>query len=193
LAAGLRDLLGEVGWSPVDIDLVATCIGPGSFTGLRVGVTTAKMLAYCAEADVLGVDTLEVIAAGSPEDVPAVSVAVDAQRGQVVAGAFRRDAQGWPVAESAPQLLDVDAWLGSLPRGTFATGPILRKIADRLPQGIKLLEPDCWAPSAAVLARLAEHHHAAGRRDDLRTLVPRYSRRSAAEEKWEAGWRAEHP
>jgi hypothetical protein len=49
-----------------------------------------------------------------------------------------------------------------------------------------MLDPPCWAPSAAVLARLAQHHYAAGRRDDLWTLVPRYSRPSAAEEKWQA-------
>ena len=186
LAAGLRDLLAAIGWQPGEIDLVATCIGPGSFTGLRVGVTTAKVLAYCAGADVLGVDTLEVIAAGCPEDVQAVSVAVDAQRGQVVAGAFQRDAQGWPVPTGAPQLLDIDAWLRSLPPEIVIGGPILHKIADRVPENVRMLDPQCWAPSAAVLARLAEHHYAAGHRDDLWKLVPRYSRRSAAEEKWEA-------
>ena len=185
LAPGLRDLLAAVGWKPTEVDLVAACLGPGSFTGLRVGVTTAKVLAYCAGADVLGVDTLEVIAAGCPEDVPAVSVAVDAQRGQVVAGAFERDAQGWPVATAEPQLLDIDAWLARLAPGTVLCGPILRKIADRVPEGVTMLDPQYWAPSAAVLAKLAERHYAAGRRDDLWKLVPRYSRRSAAEEKWE--------
>ena len=95
LAPGLKTLLDEIRWAAADIDLVAVTIGPGSFTGLRIGVTTAKTLAYCAKADILGVDTLEVVASAAPDGVDIVSVAVDAQRGQVVAGMFRRGADGW--------------------------------------------------------------------------------------------------
>ena len=87
--------------------------------------------------------------------------------------------------------LDIDAWLALLAPGTVLCGPILRKIADRVPEGVTMLDPQYWAPSAAVLAKLAEHHHAAGRRDDLWKLAPRYSRRSAAEEKWEAKQKGE--
>ena len=63
LAPALAELWQEVGWKPTQIELIAVALGPGSFTGLRVGVTTAKMLAYVAQAQVLGIDTLEAIAA----------------------------------------------------------------------------------------------------------------------------------
>ncbi|OHB85019.1 MAG: tRNA (adenosine(37)-N6)-threonylcarbamoyltransferase complex dimerization subunit type 1 TsaB, partial [Planctomycetes bacterium RBG_16_64_12] len=74
LAPGIKMLLERVGWQPTDVDLVATTVGPGSFTGLRVGVTTAKSFAYGVQADILGVDTLEVIAAAAPAHVQTLSV-----------------------------------------------------------------------------------------------------------------------
>jgi len=177
LAPTLRSLLDRVGWRPSDVDLVAVTIGPGSFTGLRVGVTTAKMLAYVAGADILGVDTLETIAAGAPGNVTSLWAAVDAQRGEVVAGPFQRDQDGW-------FRLEIDAWLAALPAGTVITGPVLRKLSNRVPSQLNPLDPQSWPPKAATVARVAARDYAAGRRDDVWKLVPRYSRRSAAEERW---------
>ena len=185
LTPGIRQVLDAVGWRPADIQLVATCIGPGSFTGLRVGVTAAKTLAYSVRAEVVGVDTLEVIAAGAPSSVEALSVAVDAQRGQVVAGSFRRTADAWLTPESPTRLVDVEDWLAGLAEGTILSGPVLRKLIGRLPQRLVPLDPQYWPPTAASVARLAQRCYAAGRPGDLWTLAPRYSRPSAAEEKWE--------
>ena len=185
LAPGIKSVLEQVDWRPGDVQLVAVTVGPGSFTGLRVGVATAKTFAYAVGAEVLGIDTLEAIAAGVPDEIPAVSVAVDAQRGGVVAGSFERDADGWfrPVAEG--KLIDARQWLDSLPAGTLIAGPVLRKLADRVPEHVRVLDSKYWHPKAATVGLLAARDHAAGRRDDLWSLVPRYSRRSAAEEKWD--------
>ena len=90
LAPAIRSLLEQVGWQPSRNSTAGGDGGPGSFTGLRVGVATAKVFAYAAGAEVLGIGTLEAIAAAAPEGVAAVSVAVDAQRGDVVAQPFRR-------------------------------------------------------------------------------------------------------
>ncbi len=185
LAPGIEMLLERVGWQPTDVDLVAAPVGPGSFTGLRVGVTTAKAFAYSVGADILGVDTLEVIAARAPCSVPILSVGVDAQRGQVVARTFQRSQDDWLRPTGPARLVEVDAWLGSLARGTCVSGPVLRKLADRLPDRATLLDSQYWAPTAAAVARLAVRDYDAGRRDDVWSLVPRYSRRSAAEEKWD--------
>jgi tRNA threonylcarbamoyladenosine biosynthesis protein TsaB len=185
LAPGMRSLLRQVGWRPEEVELVAVTSGPGSFTGLRVGVTAAKVFAYAVGAAILGVDTLETIALGAPREVRSLSVAVDAHRGEVVAQAFQRDAEGWPRPSGEAELLKVDAWLGGLPAGAVVTGPILRKLVGRVPAHLTLLDPQYWSPRAALVARLAARLYAAGRRDDLWTLVPSYYRRSAAEEKWE--------
>jgi tRNA threonylcarbamoyladenosine biosynthesis protein TsaB len=191
LAPGLKTLLEGIRWATADIDLVAVTIGPGSFTGLRIGVTTAKTLAYCAKADILGIDTLEVIANASPDGVDAVSVGVDAQRGQVVACAFRRRQDGWFRPEGPARLLTIADWLIEIPPGVAVSGPILRKLANRLPESGAAFPPECWAPTAAQVGRLAARDYAAGRRDDVFSLVPRYSRPSAAEEKWEKRHRPE--
>ena len=183
LAPGIKMLLERVGWQPTDVDLVATTVGPGSFTGLRVGVTTAKSFAYGVQADILGVDTLEVIAAAAPAHVQTLSVAIDAQRGQVVAQTFQRGQDGWFQPAGSASLVDVDAWLRSLAPGVCVAGPILGKMADRVPEQLEMLDWQYWAPSAAAVARLAFRRYAAGHRDDVWSLVPRYSRRSAAEEK----------
>jgi len=185
LAPAVRLLLRQVGWRPGEVDLVAVTSGPGSFTGLRVGVTTAKVFAYAVGAAILGVDTLETIAARAPGEVRSLSAAVDAHRGEVVAQEFQRDAEGWPQPTGEAELLKVDAWLGGLAAGAVVTGPVLRKLVDRVPAHLTLLDPQYWSPTAAAVARLAARLHAAGRRDDLWSLVPRYFRRSAAEEKWE--------
>ena len=89
LAPGIAAALEKAGLRPGDVHCVAVTRGPGSFTGLRVGVATAKVFAYAVGADVLGLDTLEVIAAAAPPQVSSLWVAIDAQRGDVVAAPFR--------------------------------------------------------------------------------------------------------
>ena len=186
LAPAMRDVLRTVDWRPADVQLVAVTVGPGSFTGLRVGVTAAKTFAYAVGVDVLGIDTLEAIAAGVPQDVGRVAVAVDAQRGDVVGASFTRAADGWMRCEGPARLLPAAEWLRALPAGIAVAGPILAKPAARVPAGVNALDPKDWPPRAAAVARLAWRDWQAGRRDDLWKLLPRYSRQSAAEEKWEA-------
>jgi tRNA threonylcarbamoyladenosine biosynthesis protein TsaB len=210
-APALRAVLEQVGWQPREVELVGVTVGPGSFTGLRIGITAAKTFAYAAKAEILGIDTLEAVAAAAPEGVKALSAAVDAQRGDVVAGSFRRGADGWFEPLGPSQLMDAETWLRGLALGAkvqakrtvpfssdenrdsplsvdlpVLSGPALRKLAARVPQGVQMLDQRYWAPTAAAVAQLAAHQYAAGRRDDVWTLLPHYSRRSAAEEKWEA-------
>ncbi len=183
LAPGVRELLGRVGWRTSELDLVAVGIGPGSFTGVRVGVTTAKVLAYAAGAEVLGVETPATIAAAVPGEVQHLSVVLDAQRGQLVTQRFHRGPDQRLVAGQPWQLMAIDAWLESLAPGVAVAGPVLRRLADRIPDHVWLLAPAFWSPRAATVGRLAVADHALGRRDDLWKLLPIYFRRSAAEEK----------
>ncbi len=186
LAPTLQRLLAAVGWHSTQVQGVAVVAGPGSFTGLRVGVTAAKTYAYAVRAEVLALDTLEVVAVAAPSAIARLSVAVDAQRGQVVAGDFVRASDGWMHRTGAAQLLDVEAWWAGLSPGSFVAGPVLRQLNERLPGHLAALDPQYWLPRAAPAGRLAARLFAAGGRDDLWSLVPRYSRPSAAEEKWQA-------
>lgn len=186
LAPTIRAILKTNGWHPRDVQLVAVTVGPGSFTGLRVGVTAAKTFAYAVGAEVMGFDTLEAIAAGVPGEVQRVATAVDAQRGDVVGATFARDADGWMRLQQPARLLAAGTWFAELPAGIAVASPVLAKLANRVPASVNVLDPQYWRPRAATVARLAWRDWQAGRRDDLWKLLPRYSRQSAAEEKWEA-------
>ena len=120
-----------------------------------------------------------------PAEIASLSALVDAQRGEVAAQPFRRGAEGWMEPAGPQELLPIDAWLAGLTPGTAVAGPILEKLAHRLPNGVLVLDAQYWRPRAAGVARLASRLFAAGRCDDVWSLVPRYSRRSAAEEKRE--------
>ena len=107
LAPTIKETLAEFGWKPQDVDAVAVAVGPGSFTGLRVGVATAKMFAWAVGAKIIGVDALEAIASEierlpNGEAAGTVSVGIDAQRGD---GAVRRF---WVEPGKAPLPLDDD-------------------------------------------------------------------------------------
>jgi tRNA A37 threonylcarbamoyladenosine modification protein TsaB len=136
-------------------------------------------------ANVLGVNTLETIAAASPAEVATLWTVMDAQRGDVVVRSFVRDsADGWLKPPGQQELLPIEVWFGRLAPGDRVAGPILSKLADRLPTGVLPLDPHHWPPRAGQVARLAARDHAAGRRDDFWKLVPAYVRHSAAEERW---------
>jgi tRNA threonylcarbamoyladenosine biosynthesis protein TsaB len=185
LAPGLKEILAEIGWKPSEVQVIAVTVGPGSFTGLRVGMAAAKTFAYSVGAEIVGIDTLEAIAAAAPAEVQAISVAVDAQRGDVAAGMFARGPDGWFVPTGAEKLIEADAWLHGLPPGSCVAGPVLRKLVDRLPEHVTALDPQFWFPRAGTVAQLAARRFGAGQRDDVWRLLPHYYRRSAAEEKWE--------
>src|SRR5438876_1121982 len=88
LAPAMAELFSATGWGPREVRLVAVAVGPGSFTGLRIGVTTAKVFAYLTRAEVVGVNTLEVIAAQAPADIGRLSVVLGAERQQLFASDF---------------------------------------------------------------------------------------------------------
>lgn len=186
LPPGIKTLLERVGWKSADVQLVALTIGPGSFTGLRVGVTMAKTFAYSVGAEVFSVNTLDAIAEAAPANVSALTAIIDAQRGDIVVRSYIRDLEGCINPTGDQRLLPIDQWLEELPVGMAVAGPVLSKIASRLPEHVTMLGHEYWTPRAGMVAKLAHRQYAAGRRDDLWTLLPQYSRRSAAEEKLKA-------
>ena len=178
----IGDLLRRAGWQANDVDLVAVAIGPGSFTGLRIGVTTAKTFAYASGADVLGVNSLEVIARQAPADLPSLEAVMNAHRGELFVGRFARSADERFQSVGETDLLAADAWLETLVPGTVLSGPVLAGFTTRLPEGVTTVDPGLWAPSAHGVGLVARDRYRAGERDDLWSLVPHYFRASAAEE-----------
>src|SRR5438270_13709798 len=77
LVPALRDLLAEQGWRARELDAVVVSRGPGSYTGLRVGVMSAKTLTYATGCALLAIDTFAAIALQAPPDVRSVAVIAD--------------------------------------------------------------------------------------------------------------------
>lgn len=109
-------LLAEAGRELAEVGAVGVTRGPGSFTGLRIGVATAKGLAYGLGARLVGVPTLAAMAAAALAEQPARELAVpvlDARRREVFAGAYRR-AGAWVAPLVEPAARGYDAWWARL-------------------------------------------------------------------------------
>jgi len=159
-------------------DYVAVGIGPGSYTGLRIGVTVARTLAWTWECPLLGIGSLTALALEAGWQARPVVTLVDAKQGEVYAAIYR--------------------WQGGLPR--VIHGPVIGapdEIRPDLPEeavwvgdGCRLLEitptvPDL-RPGASSLLRLARERFLRGERDRIPTVLPMYLRPSEAERRLEA-------
>jgi tRNA threonylcarbamoyladenosine biosynthesis protein TsaB len=183
LAPAVDDALCEACREPREIDLIAVTTGPGSFTGLRVGVTMAKTLAYAVGCPIVGVNTLQAIAQRVVILQSLVWALVDAQRQQVFAAKFRPDG-GMMVPETATAIYSLPDLLAQLEPGDVVTGPGLSKLLDTLPAGLKVAEAELWSPRAIEVANVGLAAFARGQREDPFALVPQYFRPTAAEEAW---------
>jgi tRNA threonylcarbamoyladenosine biosynthesis protein TsaB len=183
LVTQIGDTFRQLGLKIAELNAVAVSIGPGSFTGLRVGVVCAKTLAYAIGCRLTAVDTLEAIAANSPLDVALVHVIADAQRGDLFVAEYRRKSNvGW-TRESPPRIVRADNWFAALTERDVVSGPGL--LVDR--QGgsavWRSLPETEWTPSAREVAAIGARQLREGVVADIGTLEPLYVRRSAAEEK----------
>jgi tRNA threonylcarbamoyladenosine biosynthesis protein TsaB len=182
-------ILASGGVNTRELDLIGVGLGPGSYTGLRVGVTAAKTFAYATGAAIVGFDSLEAIAWNAPDSALRVSVIADAQRGDVYSADFSRAAPGDPIAcIRMTQIEPLDGWLARLEPGTLVLGPAIDspRIAARLPSDLLAQGSELNYPEGSRLIGIANRECAAGRRENAWLLEPRYLRKSAAEEKWES-------
>lgn len=169
LAPLIQEALAHAGRSPEDIGLVAVSIGPGSYTGLRIGLGTAKGLALSTGADLVGVSTLDALAeAASAPDLPLVAV-LPSRRGEVYAARSR--APGGPLGNPvALALSEADAWV---PKGAVAvTGPGASRLVEAVPSRT-------WhrlgaGPNAVAVVRAGQRLVDARGPDDPASLEPAY-------------------
>ncbi len=190
LISEIQQLLRAHDLKPRDIELLAVSRGPGSFTGLRVGVVFGKVFAFATGCRVVAVDTLQAAAAAAPDDVSEVIAIADAQRDEVFVGRYRRAADGdWErvgdVVIQSNDALIAEA-VGRANAGFAVTGPGLLKVAELLPPSIRKLAPEQWHPRASIVAQIGERMAARGEFADVAEFEPFYLRKSAAEEKRDA-------
>ena len=189
LHPALQTLFSKVQIAPQEVSVVAVVAGPGSFTGLRVGVTAAKVFTYATGAKVIVLDTFETVATAVPPHSGVISVGVDAQRGEVVAAVLRQTASGNLETINEPKIITVGDWWKHAEQyeDVLFTGPALERWREKAPSHLIMAEESDWFPKASIAGKLAAERITTKTFteafDDMWSLLPIYSRLSAAEEK----------
>lgn len=212
VAVVIEETLSRVGLRIGDVDGIAVSLGPGSFTGVRIGLAAAKTLSFAGGVPLVGIGSLELLAAsaavrfgladgawpdgGAGSGTEAgiggtVCAVLDARRGDAYAAAYRvpGGAGRWCDEALAPSVGPLADWLAAaaaLPGPHWVTGDgvgsLWPDVQAALP-GARAAGPLYVYPRPAVLAWLGQQRLAAGDRDDPATLVPQYLRRPPVEEK----------
>lgn len=194
LALGIQQILDKAGLTLADLGAIAVALGPGSFTGIRVGVTVAKTLAYARGLDLIGVPSMDVLVQNTPAGIEQVAVVMNAKRGTVYTGRFERDASS-PIGftELGTRDLvpseDVIAWgLPVIAEQGAADG------FDGLAEGQLLIQGDSTeadakddlrGTSSGGVLRGAEVQWGRGELADPATLAPLYIREPEAVTLWQ--------
>jgi tRNA threonylcarbamoyladenosine biosynthesis protein TsaB len=193
MAPAIEFVCGRTGVRLADVDAVAVDVGPGLFTGLRVGVGTAKALVFALHVPLVGVPSLEILAhavatSGVPDGTLVIPV-VDARRGEVFAGRLRagQGAVSWEgdaVRRSPEALAGELARLGE-PLVVAGNGARrYRSVFEAVPGAVMAGEALDFPPPG-VLATLAVARVSAGLVDDGAGVLPHYLRDAETRIKWE--------
>lgn len=184
----MKAMLASAAIESREIEAIAVGLGPGSYTGTRVGVTAAKTLAYATGATLIGLNSLLAIGRNAPGDALRVSVVADAQRGEVYTADLVRSAPGGLLVPTGETRIEsVSSWVGRLATGTVVLGPALElpRIVATVPADFLPPADDLGYPRGEPLLALADEAMAAGRVENPWLLEPLYLRRSAAEDQWD--------
>jgi tRNA threonylcarbamoyladenosine biosynthesis protein TsaB len=183
----IRRLMDTCRTSLSELDGVAITIGPGSFTGLRIGLSAAKGLAYALGKPLVGVSTLEALAANVAVSSLPVFPTLDARKGQVFVAEYRRSPEGGLSLRGregvmGPELLFSRA--AELESAVFVGDGALKYAAgirEALGDGAVIPHGEVHQVRAREVGRIGYERLMEGRSDSLFHLVPNYLRKSEAE------------
>jgi tRNA threonylcarbamoyladenosine biosynthesis protein TsaB len=181
LALVVNRLFRDAGWEPGSLTAVVVGLGPGSYTGLRVGLASAKVFAYATECRFFGVETFAGIALRAPIKAERISVIADALQGRL----FRRDYLRTGAELEALGSLEVvsgPTWLAALEPGTWVTGPAAASWENELPTSVFTVEHAAREPRPLDVLGVAQSCLWATT-TDMWTAEPLYVRGCSAEEK----------
>ncbi len=185
LTAHARSLFSEQQWQARDTTAIIVDMGPGSFTGLRVGLASAKALAFANSCPLLGVPLFQAIANRVPESSYSLEIIADALQGQIYRQKFHWLAGRWREVEKI-EIRSFVEWLTLVAEPSLVAGPGVEKYRVMLPSSLHPLEDDLSKPDCASLLAVAK------RDSDLWRVNPSdcepiYLRGSSAEEKRKLG------
>ena len=176
LAPAVAETLSRAGVEAGDLQAVGVALGPGSFTGLRIGLALAKGLAFSRRLPLIGIPTLDVLAASQPvRDVPLAAV-LEAGRKRLAVGWYHPEDGRW---QSTGKLenLTLDEFVASISEPTLVCGELKAEARRHLKhkhENMILASPAQSVRRPAFLAELAWARWQAGKTDDPATLAPIY-------------------
>lgn len=178
-------LMKNIGVQPKELDRIVVAQGPGSYTGIRIGVTTAKVLADTLKIELVGVSSLAVVAANCIYEKSLIVPLFDARRKNVYAGVYQWQDEKL-VAVLSDQHLSIDELLDFLKgKECFFVGEDVKKFQAEISKKLALAKINqniLWDyPSAIVLAQLGQTEEPV---KNLAAFLPQYLKRVEAEEKW---------
>ncbi len=173
----IRRILKDRALEVRDLDLIAVGLGPGSFTGLRIGLAAAKGLAWAAGKPLVGVPTLDALAMNHPPARTRICPLVDARKGQVYAALFEPDGAGGWQRTMEDGAFTPDELAALIKEDTVFFGEGARTWEESLSRTLGALflrgEEHLDYPHAAGAARLAVSRYAQGTETDPARIVPR--------------------
>ena len=156
------------------LDGFAVSIGPGSFTGLRVGVTTVKTLAWALQKPVVPVSSLEVMARNLKGQNRQVLTFVDARKAKVYSALFMCNGAAEIQRLTPDRLLSPEEALRQRrDQPVLIVGDGVRRYGELL-RNVEVADPSLWIPRADEVCRAAQVQWATARMDDPHRLVPQY-------------------
>lgn len=192
LVLEIGDLLRTHSLTSKDVELIAVSRGPGSFTGLRVGMTCAKTFAYATGCAFISVDTFAAIAENVPNSVDRLFVVEDAQRDDLFVGDYARDAVGTWKQLVPIQICPAAEFVRARSDHDIVTGPGVKKRNLIANSSNWLTDSMIIRPRASVIASIGHRNYlndnaeASSIDTDFWRATPFYLRLSAAEEKRDA-------
>ena len=184
LAPAVADLLSRSGLTMGDIEALGVALGPGSFTSLRVGLAFIKGLALARHLPIIGIPTLDIVAAaqevrdastGLSTGLPLAAV-LQAGRGRLALAWYEAGESGWESKESAT-VTTADELAESIHKPTIVCGELTADERQRLARkrvNVLLASPAACVRRPAILAELAWKRWQAGAQDDPASLAPIY-------------------
>lgn len=167
-------LMASIDWKPTDLDRIVVAEGPGSYTGLRIAVATAKTLAQTLKIDLVGVSSLLALV---PEEIEGLAIPVmDARRNHVYAGFYQEDQLVYPEGHLSFEAVLERAKGAEKVTFLGEVEPFEEQIREALPNA-QMVET---LPDAVRIGRLGLTKEAVS----VHGFVPNYLKRVEAEENW---------
>ena len=178
LAPAVADAISRIGAHQDEIKAVGVAIGPGSFTGLRIGLGLAKGLCFSRKIPIIGIHTLDILAAAQPKADKDFAVIIEAGRKRLAVGWYRFEdkSESWQFTGKLENLT-LDDLVQQIHNPTLVCGELNQIARERLGQNsdnIELVSPAFSLRRPGVLAEIAWKRWQAGDIDDPATLKPIY-------------------